>query len=266
MATFPPINPSSPTDNIFKTSYWEALANGVGAGGVLSSTFWNNYSEADEVTKWSDLIPILHSIDARLKDAPKEPELYIYKTKGAQDLRDMIDWYKGGGLASFRKFVRQEKWRTGNWTDSMISSYLNNNRLISPVGGHVGSLQAILAHQQDGPATLRFTMRQGIYAELFSGNGQLAFSTQGRSLKYVASYFRNRPNRQYSVKKLTLGGSGEAYLTGWLGVKGEDDYLSFAIGGNDKSKALFSILVNKCEWVTRPTTTTTDSYETHKWP
>lgn len=265
MPDFPPVNPDG-LQNIFKVSYWKSLTQPLQGGvGVADRNFWDAHPEAAEVNSWKDLMPVLKEIDTALRkdSVANEPQLYIYKTKGEQDLRNIHDWYGLGGMEAFRKYIYQKKYEGKE--DDGISADLNGNKLISPLGGHVGHLQAILDHQQNGPAILRFKMRRGAYSVLFRASGRLAFGNAAASLRHVARYFRQRAGTQYLVTKKTVGGAGEGYEPGWLGVKGEDEYVSFAIGDSGMSKALFSILVSKCEWHTQPRGQTVGNYDTWVW-
>jgi hypothetical protein len=141
--------------------------------------------------------------------------------------------------------------------------------LINPLGGHVGNLRAILDNLQNGTAILRFKMRRGAYSALFRSSGRLMFGTGARDLKHIARYFRWRDDNKYLVHKKVAVGGGEAVQKGWLGVKSEggdneNAYVSFAIGDNKINKALFSILVSKCEWHTEPTVQTVkNAYDQH---
>jgi hypothetical protein len=264
---FPPIAGSA-EQNIFRIAYWRDLANEVNGGaGVAPDDFWDDHAEAPEARTWQGFLPVLHEIDEDLRraDADREPQLYIYKTRDAQHLRDLVDWHCGGGLTAFRRFIYNETWRQGPMSDAAIARHFNDNLLLSPIGGHVGSLAAIREHLQEArPGIVRFKMRKGVYGTLFRREGRLAFSTAAASLTHAARYFRHRNPSSYLVTKRE-GGAGEGYLAGWLGVKGEQDHMSFAIGDNAKSRALFSILVGACEWEERPDAQTVDNYETHVW-
>lgn len=251
MPHFPPKSPIG-DDNIFRVAYWRALAGQVvGDVGVIGDGFWGAHVEAQAINQWPAMMAVLNELDTFLRTpaVAKEPQLYIYKTKAEQDLRDIDDWYSLGGLIAFRKYVYQQRYN--GRSNAEIAGDLDAGRLVSPLGGHVGHVQAILDHLQDGPAILRFKMRPGAYSALFRGQGPLAFGTAAASLRHAARYLRYKGAGQYLVRKKTIAGAGEGYLAGWLGVKGEDEYVSFAIGDNAKSKALFAILSRRSTGIRR---------------
>lgn len=255
MAKFPPGDPNSTTANIFKISYWKSLSDNVdGNPAVGADGFWNDHDEAGEINSWQTMINNLAAVDTYLQqDHSDEPLLYIYKTKAPDDLKAIHAWHnKQGKLTAFQAYVRNLRANLPLPANHAIASHLDQNNLLTPLGGHVGSLAAIQANLQAGTAILRFKMRRGTYSALFRSTGYICFSTAARSLHHAARYFRHRAQGSYLVKKRTVGGAGEGYLAGWIGVKGEDEYMSFAIGDNGKSRALFSIFVDKCEWHTRP--------------
>jgi hypothetical protein len=255
MPAYPPSNGAAAL-NVFSVAYWTALSNALpnnAAPLVNAHNFWADHPEAAAVGRWDGnlgIMEVLHAIDATLLDPPGEPLMYCYKTRDAQSLQNIHDWYNEGGLNAFRRYVRQQLFN--GKSNAAIGQDMATNveaPMIGPLAGHIGSLHGIQANMQGGTAILKFTMRKGAYGVLFGTDGRAAFSTAGRTLQYAARYLRHA--QQSTVHKRT-GEAGEAYLAGWLGVKGEDHYYSFAIGDNSKSQALFQILVGKCDWEVPP--------------